>query len=235
MADSLGTSRAVVACACMGLFEWLDSEGRPDDEADLDSDITVTLLSRSERDKRNELLSHIDETSRLPGLGKALLEVGWVHLTETAIVFCRAARHNSETAKKRALAARRKQKQRAARHPEVRHAKSVTREEKRRVYIKPPVVPQTKSWPDGFDTPKVRQSFVDWFSHLERHGKPVLDPDESADRSIRLFTTPADLVASIDFAIANGYVTIKNYSEARRGQENAKPEPKPKPLLKPVR
>lgn len=146
MADRLQLPRQHIATAFMELAEWLDSEGIPDNPTDPDSDITVTILSRSERDKRITLLSHIDDISRTLGFGNALEEVRWVEYGDGWIRFKRAARHNSETAKKRALAARRQQKKRAqsagANGSELCHAASVTREEKN---IYTPIVPKKRS------------------------------------------------------------------------------------------
>jgi hypothetical protein len=99
----------------MEVEEWVDSEGYPDDEGDPDSDITVVLVSRSECDKRAHILSHIDEIAHLKGLAKGLEEVSWIEVTEDGVKFKRAARHNTETAKRRAVAARRQQRHRASR------------------------------------------------------------------------------------------------------------------------
>lgn len=113
MADILAEHRQRVATAFMEVVEWVDSEGYPDDEADPDSDITVVFLSRSGRDKRTVILSHVDEIAHLLGMAKALEEVGWMEVLEDGVRFKRAARHNTETAKRRALAARRQQKKRS--------------------------------------------------------------------------------------------------------------------------
>lgn len=145
MADLLELSRQHIASAYMEVAEWLDSEGIPDSEDDPDSDITVTLLSRSQRDKRAQLLSHLDDIARVPGIGGALQKVGWLEVTQTALVFKRAARHNTETSKRRALASRRQRRMRSSATSSVsrfHRDKNVTREEKRREEKKePPVVP----------------------------------------------------------------------------------------------
>ena len=132
IANALDRPRSEVAAGYMQVAEWLDSEGQPDDPEDVDSDITIEILSRNARDKRHALLSHLDEISGVTEFGEALENVGWVALTDTAIVFKRATRHNTETAKRRALAAKRQRRKRAGERAGGRHAKSVTRVEERR-------------------------------------------------------------------------------------------------------
>ena len=64
----------------------------------------------------------------VPGFTDCLQEVGWLRVTKSGIQLPRFGRHNSESAKKRALAARRQVTHRSHK----RNAGCVTREEKRR-------------------------------------------------------------------------------------------------------
>lgn len=72
------------------------------------------------------------------GFAEALVSVGWLIVNEAGIEFPNFERHNGETAKSRALAANRKQKQRSNVTPSVtkesrtQRDERVTREEKRR-------------------------------------------------------------------------------------------------------
>lgn len=150
VANALDIPREKVACSYMLVAEWLDSEGQPDDPEDLDSDITIEILSRNARDNRHALLSHIDGIADVSGFAEALEEKDWIALTETAVVFRRAARHNTETAKRRALATKRQARKRArdaAKTSRIErdncHANGATRVEESREEVKePPIVPQ---------------------------------------------------------------------------------------------
>jgi hypothetical protein len=136
MADMLSTTRGQIATAFMEVCEWLDSEGMPDNPNNPDSDISIQLVSRSGRDGRALLVSHIDDVAHVAGMAEALENVGWIELKDGTIVFKRASRHNTETGKRRALASRRQKKHRSKTKQPARHAKIVTREEKRREEIK---------------------------------------------------------------------------------------------------
>ena len=172
-ASALGLSRQHVAAACMELFEWVDSEGVPDDEHDPDSDITIRVLSRSKRDESRVLLSRLDEESRCPGLASALVEEGWIELNGECAVFKRAARHNTQTAKTRALASRRQRAKRSKESTAKCHAPIVTREEKRREEKK-----KKKDSPNGEsvargDVPTPDEFFSRWRAFTEKKGLPI--------------------------------------------------------------
>lgn len=101
----------------------------------------------------------IDRVAACPGFAAALVQAGWLDKQDGALVIPNFDRHNGESAKKRALSARRSQKYRfnktmrdagivteerdcvtqsASRERDERHATSVTREEKNREeYITP--------------------------------------------------------------------------------------------------
>lgn len=80
----------------------------------------------------------IDRYIRLDGFAEAMVEVRWLAIDETGITFPNFDRHNGETAKSRALGAKRKQKQRTnvpQTVPDMSRTerdKNGTREEKRR-------------------------------------------------------------------------------------------------------
>lgn len=108
----------------------------------------------------------IDRKVRCDGFAAAMEKLAWLVKTETGIFFPNFDRHNGEPAKKRALGANRKQKQRSC--PEdVPHVvtqgvpqesrglrdKSVTREEKRREDIEDPPKP-----PKGGGVVRLRSS-----------------------------------------------------------------------------
>jgi len=84
----------------------------------------------------------LDRITAVSGFGNALIRCGWLTLENDVLMFPNFDRHNGQTAKNRALAAKRNAKLRLRK----RDAASVTiaspREEKRREDIKPPIVPQ---------------------------------------------------------------------------------------------
>jgi hypothetical protein len=128
---------------------------------DVDEDLIVGKLHRlwawadsQSRDGHATGVTYvwIDRYLRCPGFAQALSSVGWLLLEDKAVTFPNFDRHNGETAKTRALGAKRKQKQRSNVTENVPDTsrndrdKTVTREEKRREEIraeepssKPPV------------------------------------------------------------------------------------------------
>ena len=84
----------------------------------------------------------IDRYLGVTGFALSLVNVGWLSLLEDGLEIPNFDRHNGQSAKRRALTARR-----VARH-KVTH-KALPREEKRREDINPPIVPQGTA--DGFD------------------------------------------------------------------------------------
>lgn len=68
--------------------------------------------------------------------------------------------------------------------------------------------------PGPFNCEKTKTAFGEWFAYLARRNKTPVDPGLVMAKAIGFFSSPDDLVKSIDFAIANGYVTLKNYQDA---------------------
>lgn len=121
MARALKTDRRIVACACMELWEWADTETQ-------DGHI------------KGATSAFIDGLVALPGFASAIEAVGWLRSTEQGITLTRWDRHNGASAKKRAQDVERQQRHRAnksvtdsSRHDRDKKRDScVTREEKRR-------------------------------------------------------------------------------------------------------
>jgi hypothetical protein len=89
--------------------------------------------------------SWVDRYVSYPGFAAAVQSAGWLSITEVGIEFPNFERHNGENAKNRALSTERKRKQREAsaatsvtQTSRSGHARSVTREEKRRGLNPPP-------------------------------------------------------------------------------------------------
>jgi hypothetical protein len=76
--------------------------------------------------------------------------------------------------------------------------------------------------PPPFDGQPVRNAFSEWFSHLARHGKQPIDRELMMLKALGFFRTPDELIRSINYAIANQYITLKNYAaETGGGQDTA--------------
>ena len=88
IAARLGISRRETAAILMEVWEWADEST---DNGDVPSVTYVTL----------------DALTNTPGLGDAMIEVGWLVDLGTGIVFPNFGRHNGNSAKKRAQTNRR--------------------------------------------------------------------------------------------------------------------------------
>lgn len=145
LARTLGISRREAACACMEMWEWADGET-------LDGNI------------KGATGGDIDELLGLPGFAVALQapEVGWLVVRANGITFPRYERNNGETAKRRAVEAHKKSRQRDLRQASASRSRPAKcpedvpprrRPEKRREELKlpspiPPSAPVNPSAPD---------------------------------------------------------------------------------------
>lgn len=83
-----------------------------------------------------------------------------------------------------------------------------------------------------FRTRAMYDSFLGWFRHLAKAGKPPFDPMEAAVRLARVFGDPLELQRAIDLAICNGWVSLDNRrNPPRPAQESTEPEKRPIRLL----
>jgi len=133
IADRLGVSNREAAAMCMEVWEWADDN--------------VTLASRL----RNEDVTPVSRSCHAPsvtkkcldvvigvtGFAEVMAEVGWLESSDAGISFPNFERHNSQTAKSRALASIRQKAKRANCHADVtlmsrsERDKSVTRSRSR--------------------------------------------------------------------------------------------------------
>lgn len=137
MSAKTGLHTDTIIGKCFRVWRWFDQHTS---EGHARGVTNVTLLS---------LIGHSDDSEKFLS---CMVDVGWLVETEDGISLPNFDYHNGETAKSRALATKRKQKQRSKSHDDVTEEsrpdrdKTVTREEKRREEVKQP-----KSSPDGFD------------------------------------------------------------------------------------
>lgn len=98
-------------------------------------------------------VSWLDRLVCVEGFGKAMVAVGWLEETEDGMRFPKFERHNTQSGKRRALAAKRAEKHRAKSNANSNadsNARSVTksapREEKSREEYPPPPAPSCEPW-----------------------------------------------------------------------------------------
>ena len=95
----------------------------------------------------------LDAVSRRDGFATAMRNAGWLHGKDGKLALPNFERHNGESAKKRALSTRRKQRERAEKPSRNERDKNATREEKRRVL-------NPKSLSEGLDAQQVAQKLT---------------------------------------------------------------------------
>lgn len=129
MSAKTGLHTDTIIGKCFRVWRWFDQHTA---EGHARGVTNVTLLS---------LIGHSDDSEKFLN---CMVEVGWLEETKDGLSLPNFGYHNGETAKTRALAAKRKKKQRSKSHDDVTEEsrsdrdKSVTREEKRREDLNPP-------------------------------------------------------------------------------------------------
>jgi len=108
IAAKLELTRKEVAATLMELWEWAD-EITDDGHA-----ASVTFVT-------------VDERTHVPGLSRAMSEVGWLHATDQGVLFPKFARHNGSSAKARLLSAERKRNERSRGQRDKSHDDGVTK------------------------------------------------------------------------------------------------------------
>jgi hypothetical protein len=108
--------------------------------------------------------SWIDRYLRAEGFAEAMVSTGWLQANSDGITFPNFDRHNGQSAKRRALTAKRV----AAHKGNARSvSKALPREEKRRVSNTP-----LPPFPDSVDSPRLRQALSDWLAYKGKLPKP---------------------------------------------------------------
>jgi hypothetical protein len=126
MADSLGIEPEHVLGAAIRVWIWADQQSR-DGNA-----LSVTQSS-------------LDRIARVTGFGAAMVETGWLVVGDRQIEIPNFIRHNGQSAKQRALTARRAAACRSRKRNGVSVTNRAPREEKRRGIQEPPSSPNTTS------------------------------------------------------------------------------------------
>ena len=149
----------------------------------------------------------LDSFVQVPGFAEAMIAVEWLELDASGCTMPRYEEHNSASAKSRASAQRRQKVSRAKRTP-VTQERDQRREEKRREEKSkktPPVVPLDDiDYPNGMDTPEVRQAVVEWAEYKRSRGETYKKPADQFSKLLkapRFGGDPALFAASVEHSI----------------------------------
>ena len=72
--------------------------------------------------------------------------------------------------------------------------------------------------PKPFETQEVHELLESWMAYCDKRGKGPIDPAEQAARGLMLFNTVDDLRDSLNYAMGNGFTTLKNYAAQERAK-----------------
>ena len=204
MADTLGIDPDAVVGKLIRVWIWADQQTRDGNAPS----VTLSLLNR---------------ISGVSGFADAMIAVGWLRKTDAGIEFHNFDRHNGETAKTRAMTAKRVQKHRADKTEELkrkRNVESVTEAlpEKRREEKKEKERPggnMDLQFPTHLDTPEALAAAEQWFDYLDRTGLDARSP-RGDDISLKHwwqnagddFVDSDSMVRAVSFSIAGNYLNL---------------------------
>ena len=204
MADTLGIDPDAVVGKLIRVWIWADQQTRDGNAPS----VTLSLLNR---------------ISGVSGFADAMIAVGWLRKTDAGIEFHNFERHNGETAKTRAMTAKRVQKHRADKTEELkrkRNGESVTEAlpEKRREEKKEKERPggsMDLQFPTHLDTPEALAAAEQWFDYLDRTGLDARSP-RGDDISLKHwwqnagddFVDSDSMVRAVSFSIAGNYLNL---------------------------
>ena len=209
MADVLGIDPDAVVGKLIRVWIWADQQTRDGNAPS----VTLSLLNR---------------ISGVSGFADAMVAVGWLRKTDAGIEFYNFDRHNGETAKTRAMTAKRVQKHRADKTEEMkrkRNGESVTEAlpEKRREEKKEKERPggsMDLQFPKHLNTAEALAAAEQWFDYLDRTGLDARSP-RGDDISLKHwwqnagddFVDSDSMVRAVSFSIAGNYLNLN----AKRG------------------
>lgn len=177
----------------------------------------------------------LDRQVGVVGFCDALAGVGWLDIEQDYIAIPNFDRHNSETAKSRALAALRaaklrKKKQIAALELQDSNGDSVTgllpekRREEKSIKEKPTAKKATKNLP--FDSEKFSESWGEWETYRAEIKKKLTPSTIKKQLNALSKLTETDAICTINLSIQNGWQGLfpersSGHSGAARGNRNA--------------
>lgn len=218
MADTLGIDADEVLGKLVRVWVWADQQTF-DGNA---QSVTFSLL---------------DRVSGRKGFAEAMLAAGWLKKVDSGVQFVNFERHNGETAKTRAMTAKRVQRHRTSNADSV--TSSVTkalpekrREEKSIESVYKAAEPQTQKpieaqkppettggigeviIPGKMKTPACEQAAAKWFRYLQEKGADYKRPDLSATALEAWWREmarigPAKFPEAVERSMAGGHLSVK--------------------------
>lgn len=184
--------------------------------------------------------SLLDRIASVIGFAKAIKDAGWLTESTDGLTFVNFDRHNGETAKQRALAAKRMQKHRREMQRKC-YDGSVTspslkrREEKSNNNKKPPTPKKPNFNPLAIDLPFPSEAFRDawqmWCRHRQEIRKPLKESQALAQIKKLKAMGEARAIATINHSIAGGWQGL--FEPDAKTQPAVDPHPVRSPIVKP--
>jgi len=150
----------------------------------------------------------LDRYIGVTGLCEALEAVGWMDSDGASVTIPNFERHNSQSAKRRALTAKRVAK--------CRNARGVTREEKRREEKK-----KDKNPPTPLFTPPTLEEVTAYCAERAAAGNPPVDPQQWYDH----YTANGWMVGRVKMKDWRGAVRTWEKNEFRKGRQHGTDKP----------
>ena len=162
----------------------------------------------------------IDRFLSVTGFAQAMVDVGWLTLRAGGITIPNFDRHNSQSAKVRALTAKRVSACKARKGNAATVTKPVPREEKRREENNTPPTPpkgEAVEIPPLLDTPAFRAAWEDWISYRRSARLKAYTPQGLTGQFNRLLAWGVErAIAAIRLSIAQGWQGIHEDKNAGR-------------------
>jgi len=190
MARSLGLDPIHVAGCCMVAWAWGDRELRNGRAASVD-------------------VAQLDQIARVENFGNAMVKAGWLRCDDSGFVFSKWDRHNSKSAKQRALAYLRQQKLRGKNGGENVTVGSFQKRDQSKSKSKSKSKNKNKNkdspLPPDFQTPEFQSAWTEWQAFRNEQRKPMTA--STIKKQIALFQTIGHdaAIASINQSIRNGW------------------------------
>ncbi len=178
----------------------------------------------------------VDRFLGVNGFSLELAKVGWLILHEDGLEFPLWDRHNSASAKRRALANQRKAVQRGAvtqmsrserdisvtkTRPEKRREEKRREEERKKKEAAGPLSLWGCEIPENLRTEAFTASWIDWVQHRREIRKPLTKQSVKKQLQQLADVGPADAVAMINYTISKGWQGLRapEAATAAKGQQ----------------
>ncbi len=153
---------------------------------------------------RGVTVAWLDRHIGVTGFAQAVVNAGWLETNSGGIAVPKFDEHISESAKQRALTARRVARHRNQKGNAAIVISALPREEKRREEKEEPPISPLKL-PAGFDTAAVATAVEEWLAYRRKSGKPYKSAQTQITKLLKEHETPERFIAAVEHSIAHGY------------------------------